>query len=421
MIDVCSDAKEEQIDRHPVRWSLAIGLSIGGLWLLWAYLWVPVVYGAPVWQASNDLWLMVNPARFIGYGDYAQMYQMAPGFYAPPLWPLILAIPVRIADHYHMVQGVPLPVPRPGMWVLMSPFVAAIPAPLIAYGVRRLAWQMGIRKRLALLQTGLVILVMVPCFVWGHPEDATSLAFVLLSIVKARQERYTAAALLMGLSLSSKQWSVLLIPIMLILLYPPGKRLRSFLLMGVVPLVLVFPSLYNTPIITIKALSTAVSVKIPHGSGMTNFLMYHNGLPVIADRGIAVVLAVLFSALAFKAPRQIWWLMGAVLLLRVLCEPVIFAYYLAPPMCMFFIANMQRVGKVRIRDLFVFLSLMIWAQHPDRHLFWWQIEAAIAVPGIFLIAWPYPWIRKRSAGHEIDSPGASDTLSQKAAISSNQP
>ena len=91
---------------------------------------------------------------------------------------------------------------------------------LVAVWLARFAGRRGAGHAAQILIVGVVLLnpLVDSALYWGHPEEILTAALGTGAIIAALEQRPLAAGLLVGLAIASKQWAlVLLIPVVLIL------------------------------------------------------------------------------------------------------------------------------------------------------------------------------------------------------------
>ncbi len=372
-------------------WSAAVGALAGAMVLLYSFLWMPVVHNAHGWLVPGDTWILTEPARYVADGALGYLYTPRNGYYALPL-PAILMAPAQwVSDHYTLLSGYPFPVPKPSAWLVIGPWemLAGIPA---LHAMRRLAASFGLRRaRLGVLQVLLAAVVVVPCELWSHPEDVLALAFVLYGIRAMRAEEHTRAALYLAVAVCCKQWAVVAIPFLLVGV-APGRRLRTLatsaapaVLLAAFPLAvdwadtsraLLFPTFpehlrtgHSSPLLPLF-----VAVAGSHGS------MIGRVLEVLAAPVVAIALR--------KRPEPVQLIgLGGVLMVRMVMEPVMFAYYLAPGLALFVFAVLAANRRVPWGLLGWELVLVAWAQLGTPRTWWWWSGALTIVAVISVTVW----------------------------------
>lgn len=364
-------------------WSTSIGLGLVTALLLTAYalLWMPVVHGDHAWIVAGDWWEGVTTGRQVAYGALGYVYQQGHGFYALPLLPILLAPAVAVGDHLGLVQGYPLPVAHPTLWLAVGPY-ALLWGILLLYAIRRAAWEYGIRDRLWAVQLIGVIAVLVPCGVWGHPEDVLALTGLLASATCARQGRLDRAAVALALAISAKQWALLAIPFLL-LAVPAGRRLRAVVLSVSLPAVLAgFVLAVDWPDASRALLAPTVPTNIPFG--------HHGPLVLLGTTASrpARVLALLLGPLAAWSVRRrpgadtLLFGLGAALLSRALLEPVVFAYYFSPGIAVLALALIARSPQRWLAVLGWVTLASAWSlPRSPATLTWWCGELVILAAG----------------------------------------
>jgi len=362
-------------DRGAWTWSILLTVAFGGLYMAYTLLWMPVVHGRAVWVVSGDTWILTEPARFVANGALGYLYSARPGYYALPLSAILMAPAVWLSDSLRLVGGYPFPVPEPTAWLVVGPFqlLAGIPALRAA---RRLAFAGGLRGRqLVVVQLFVVAVVLYPCAFWGHPEDVLATTFLLGAVAAQRDARTDRAALLLALAICSKQWALVAVPFLLVAT-PAGRRWRAGLVASVPPLVVAalplsvdwwhasrsllfqkFPvhGLYGHQSMILPVLTSVLGA---HGSELSRLL----------EVAAAPVVAV---AVRRRDPDAQLAALGGVLALRIVLEPLVFPYYLAPGALLLGLAATLTLRRIPVQLLWWLAVLAVWSILQTARTGWW--------------------------------------------------
>src|SRR5438270_10316892 len=227
------DVPRAESDQRCFAVSLLLAIAFGGLAMfyslvVWKYqfAWEHHLHGRTLnaWYSTGDTWNIVDAGRYVWHGSLGYVYQAAGSSYALPL-SFILAAPVSaLIDHYNLVEGI-VPLLRPSAWLLVGPFILLFNVFLLD-AVRRLAWDLGLRRRLWTLQLVVLPLVLAPGFEWGHFEDVLALTFVLHAVRFLLLREPIRAGLLISFGVASKQWALMLVPFV-VCVAPTGRRMRT--------------------------------------------------------------------------------------------------------------------------------------------------------------------------------------------------
>ena len=330
------------------------------------------------WYAPMDVWNIVNGGRYVWHGALGYVYTSAGQSYALPL-SYILAAPISAAiDHFHLVEGL-LPIPRPSAWPLVAVFSLLFNIFLLD-AVRRLAWDFGVRRRLWLIQVSAVLVVLVPAFALAHFEDVLALTFLIHAIRYLIRQEPLKAALLLSLSISSKQWALLVIPLFA-LWAPRGRRLLTVLIAGALPGLFVLIVLMSDPHNGFKALfspDSPLNTKANPGH-FSFFYSWFGGKTSRTTRELAVAMSPLIALPLRKVRGHAQLLAGLslVLIVRPLFEPTNFAYYWTPALLLAGFIGVAIHEKFRLRDWVWPVLAILWAlPHGNTHtaLWWWSVE-----------------------------------------------
>jgi hypothetical protein len=228
---------------------------------------------------------------------------------------------------------------------------------LAAVGLARFAGRRGASRLAQVVIVAVAVLnpLVDSALYWGHPEEIITAAFGAAALVAALEQRSLAAGVLVGLAIASKQWAlVLLIPVLLIL----GRdRIRTAViaigLMAIssVPMMLgnfaAFRHVFHyisspQPIVTVFTwlypFSGSGPVRISDINGARPPFIGHQILsietvlshPVILFIGLGLPVLMWWRAGGRPAPRELLVASALVLLLRCVIDPGSAAYYHLP-------------------------------------------------------------------------------------------
>lgn len=333
-----------------------------------------------MWAIGGDAWMATTAAIYVSHGAYQEVYWGSPGYFALPLSAIILVPAVRLGQALGLVNGYPYPLPRPTMWWVVGPWTLLWGSIPVVYAARAVAWAAGVRRNLLVLQVATILIVMVPCAVWGHFEDSLAVAGVLLAVRAKLQGRHFVAAVLLGLAICSKQWAVVAVPFLLFTA-PRGSRLRLTVVAAALPILLVAEPLALHPHVTIRALLTQPTP--PLASRHVGHESILAALGPAADR-VARILTVLLAGVlacwvAIRRPRWLYPAMAVGLLIRPLLEPFMFGYYLSPAVELAVVAMIVHRRRVDGWLALLCAGPVIWAIPNARgsNLTWWAGEVIL--------------------------------------------
>lgn len=386
--DVINQTSPER-DRGALPSSLTIGVAFGCLAMLYSLVlyryqvrWEHNVR-IPLWYAPQDIWNTFNAGRFVWHGLLGNVYTWSGQSYALPL-SYILAAPVAaIIDHYHLVEGL-FPLVQPSAWPLVAIFTLCFNIFLLD-AVRRIAWDLGVRRRLWQIQVAAVFVVLVPAFQFAHFEDVLALTFLLHACRYMFRAQPIRAALLLSLAISSKQWAILAIPLFVVL-SPRGRRLLALAVSGFLPGLFVLLVVSSDPRHGFQSVFSPESPLNPkHNPGHFSFFYTWFGSKTSrATRSASVVLSPIVAWLFRHSRRAEVLLAGLsiVLVVRPLFEPTNFAYYWMPAFLFAGIVGVAAHRTFRVRDWIFQAFAILWtvpASNSNTSLRWWAIQAVLLV------------------------------------------
>jgi hypothetical protein len=332
-------------DAHPWRMTVLLTLLTIGLGMLASLVLVPLVTHYHGWSAPEDSWPSLLAANSVSVGAIGFVYTSTPFYVATPLLAVILAPAALIANRLNLTIDFPFQIPHPTAWLVYGPYAFALCAGLF-WAARRLAFQVGLGARAALVQWGSLVMAAIPMAVlYGHFEDALALACAMLGVTLLLRDRWLEAALAFGFAVAFKQWALMGLPL-LVAIAPKDKRVGMTVRALIVPAVLVALPLIQDWSHASQALFAAKSY--PHGIEHSALWLRHPGSIVAGTpgRAVALVFAVLLG----------WWLrdrkemtlilaaFGVVFLSRLLFEPRVLFYYLGPGLMFLWLHERMTTG-----------------------------------------------------------------------------
>jgi hypothetical protein len=346
-------------DRDANRWwaNLAWGVLFVGAYLCWS-LRLPLLWGHhAAWDVPGDIWEVYSSAIYVVHGGYAFLYDPGTGYAALPLPAIIVAPFEWLGERLHLVAGIPDYVRRPSMWLVLAPVVAIGCTPVI-WAARSLAWELGVRQRLWLVQLNALLVVSVPCALFGHFEDALAVAGIFMAWRAAARSNWMATAIWCAVSIASKEWAVLAVP-MMICQAPRGRRARLGVIAAGTPLLLLAPCLLRDFGNTVTAIFVASSAPAAPGNGHVGLL---SGL-VPGEFTQAAVLVVAAAFGLFRKPSLPMAMCGVGVLFafRVIAEPVAFLYYFSAPLAVLATIVVTSGRRVSLARFGLTLVPLLWA------------------------------------------------------------
>lgn len=343
--------------------------------------WTPLDLGM-ITRAGHQLWM----------GHLSSIYRSGSGLYALPL-SFVLVAPLT------GVLGTSSPDHTQAL-VATAYFLAF--GVVLLHAVRRLAWDMGLRRRLWLVQVLAAALAMIPELEWGHLEDVLALAFVVYAVRRLRTGDHVRAALLLSVAISFKQWAVVLVPLV-VFAAPRATRLRTLAAACALPAALM------AVFIGIDARGALGAFLTPGGIGGPPGHVWFGPAWLGAhttqtNRFLALALAAAVGW-RFRRSSDPVPLVAAILLLRPLTEPANFSYYWSPGLIFAAVAiAATRDRRALAAPLLAGLWALPRAQTTSR--WWWAGEllflavtaSAIWAPQLTRRLFPRPGVRLERVG-----------------------
>jgi hypothetical protein len=287
--------------------------------LLWHY-----------WAQSGDVWQIVDAGRYVWHGALGYVYQGTSYSYALPLSFIVMAPISGLIDDLHLVEGAPYAFPHPSAWALVLPYTLLFGIFLL-HAVRRLAWELEVRRGLLGVQVTACAVVLFPCYYWGHFEDALALAFVLYAVCRLLRSQYLAAGLMLSLAISSKQWAALILPLVIVLT-PSGQRIRTLLAASAWPLFLATFVLGADWPDASRALFSPVNMGSNTPGHLSVYAAWLGAQTSRASRTLGLLVAPLLAWRFRKVagPGHALMAIAVLLSIRPFSEAISYAYYWSP-------------------------------------------------------------------------------------------
>jgi len=367
------------------KWPLLVAALFFATGIAFTFWWGPVVQHVPQWADSGDLWDTYRAAQWVSWGSEGTVYQH--GIYAIvfPGIDVLLAPVAMVATHYRLVNPYPYFVTKPSVLPLLMPYVLAISVPAL-FVFDSLAEFLGVGRGRRILLCWMQGVLLWPVIVlWGHPEEAVALSFLVLALMAACRGRWGRAGWLLGFAVAFQPYALLMLP-MLLGLTPKGHRLativRSLLLscaLLVLPLlqswhatthdVLVQPTNlwpnYATPLL-------AVSPHLARG-------VYSAG----PGRYVVALCALAAGWWAWThrpEPLEIFWSAGLVFAVRFAAEPVVTPYYVWAGAVLLLTVSASQGRRRLFLTVCALVFASTWAYHrASPWAYWLPIVVGLAL------------------------------------------
>lgn len=357
--------------------------------LLFTFLWGPVVHHLHAWIDSGDLWDTYRAAQWVGWGNEGSVYQHQIYALYFPLMAVLLAPVAMINQHFSLADPYPFYIAQPPALPLLITYVLLLSVVML-FAVDRALRSLDIRggRRIAVLWITAVLL-WPTVVMWGHPEEALCVSFILWALVAIRERRWVAVGWLMGFAVAFQPYALLLLP-MVIGLAPGGQRLRTIVRSAALSVALLalpflqafhatfravfeqptyYPPNHPTPLLSLAP-------RIGHG-------VYSAGV----GRYFVVFCALATGYWAWtRGLRALWvfWVAGVLFTLRAVCEPVMAPYYVwAATVFLVLVAAAKGAARLTAATLVISAAGLVAYHHASRWGYWLPVVvlelAALAV------------------------------------------
>ena len=384
-------------DRHCTLWTAAIAAGFAGL----AVLYCTVVYGwthqGGWWYAPKDALTLNRAGWELIHGHLRQVYSGDHGLYALPLaFPLTGLATVAIRALH--LQSAPHP-----QWVFFEvPLLVFLGAPVLQ-AARRLAWDLGLRRRLWGVQLLAVFLVLVPEVQWGHVEDVLCLNFVLWGLRRLIRGQALRACLYLSVAVSFKQWAVMLLPV-LVLAAPAKQRGRHAIAALALPAALAGLFLivsYPDAIRAFTSPATLVRNYPGHPWVDPTWLGSRTGAANrYAAMGLACAVA-WFRRRRIHDPMDVVATAALILMIRPLTESINYPYYWSPGLLLVALVTMASSRRMNVGDWVWPALALAWTlpvSNDVTAMDWWAGEAVLVGVIAFRLANPLEFLSARASG-----------------------
>jgi hypothetical protein len=324
--------------------------------------------------------MVVNGGRFIWHGALGYVYQGTTS-YALPLSFVVMAPISGLVDRYGLIEGYPHPVAHPSAWLLVGPYSLFFGIFLL-HAVRKLAWELGARRRLWAIQVLASVIVLLPAYYWGHFEDVLALTFVLHAVRKLMAREFVSCALMLSLAISFKQTAVVLVPL-IVFMAPVGSRLRTLVAACALPGALVAFTLYVDWSDTYKALFSPVNLLSGYQGHSAIYVTWLGAKTSEVSRALGF-LAALAAGWGFRRVRNAPHILAAlsvILLIRPFSEAINYSYYWSPALLFAGFVGVAVHRQVRWQDWIWPLLAVLWASPRSEGSMspWWWVGEMILV------------------------------------------
>jgi hypothetical protein len=368
-------------DAHPWRAAITLTAALIGLSLTFSLFVVPAIQNRPDWWLNVEAWYPVMAGRFVYSGAFPYLYSAHQGWIAGPLLPIVLAPVAALEDLFHLTDNAVVRVEHPTLWLVLCPYGLSLCA-LLLYSVRRFFVEMHpfeARNGSPLaLQIAAAALVGIPTgVVFLHFEDVLALATIFLALSALERQNARQAALWTGLAICSKQWALLAVPVFA-LRAPRGSRLRYLAASAILPAILYGIPLAADPEHAAHAIFAGQA--FPMLGHAQLWVDRAAALTATAPRVLVVLIALSVPLIATRrragAAMSPTMMLAIIFTARLLVEPVLFGYYLSPPLLFLAFEETERRGFPRWSLVIGGAMLVLFPFHPDPWA-WWAAEVVL--------------------------------------------
>jgi hypothetical protein len=367
------------VDAHP--WRAAVWITLAAVVLeMVCTLWlVPLALYRVGWFVAADAWAPIPAAHYVAYGAIPYLYEGSPYFVAGPTLPLLLAPVAAIGSLFDLTQSIPAALNHPTLWLVYGPYGIGLSMLFLA-AIRRLAVQAGVRTGLVPLQLASVLVVLLPSAgMWMHFEEPLAMACAMWAVTEVLRGNDRRAAIAIGIAICTKQWALLGLPL-IVAAAPPGRRVRALAWGAGIP-----AALFAVPLAfdwSYAAPQLFAAHAYPHAGHAALWVPSAQHITVGTPfRALAVACAIVIARRlrGRTEPTALIAALASVLVMRLVFEPVLFAYYLAPPLAVLLVYELVRTGRVVKTVVFGLAALLLFALHPHP-VVWWAAEVALIAP-----------------------------------------
>jgi hypothetical protein len=385
-----------------------------GLGSAYLFRWGSVVQHHPSqWLSPPDLWTTFAPAIALIHGHLDSVF--GHGAASPGI--LVLLAPIAAlsgslrttlvevgTNHHHLVapqtlfiQGSPVLrtvavtfgghqyLPHPQVLALLAPYTLILSCSAL-FGCDALAERLQVTPgRRVVLNVVQGVLLWNVAVLWGHPEDAVSVALALYALVYALDGRWVGTGWLFGAAIAVQPLTIVLLPIFLVMM---GRRgAFTFLLRALGPaVVLTIGPLVANFHATVSALTTQANYpRLNHETPWTSLAPQLGGkgskMAVGGGPGrlVALVLAIALGWWARRwrsKPEMIVWAVALAFALRCYTESVLDAYYVWPALAVgLVLAARGSSWRLRVAVVVAVATTVVAQWHLGLWL-WWSLDVA---------------------------------------------
>ncbi len=387
--------QSRRVDHQARRtWALVATVVYLAVSLAFTFLWGPVIRHQALWVVPGDIWSTFRNAHFVGWGDFASIYDPQYGLLTFPAVVVVLTPVAMLSGHFGATESIGLfTVAHPSAWLLLGPATLLLGASC-PFAFDAMAEELGVDrgKRVLLLAAECVVLFQVVTL-WGHPEDMTALGLASYALLMGWRGRWRSSGWLWGAAIAFQPLVLVLVPVA-VASAAPGRRVH-LCVRAVVPsaVLLAIPLATQWGMTTGAMLHQGNRTDLDHPTPWIAFSA-HLG-PHLVSAGPGRVLALGAAvALGWVAWRRrpslagLVWLGALALALRCFFESVMVPFYLGPPFALLLIASAAAPGWRRLAvTSLAMVAATVLAFHDLGEWAYWLPMVALLATGL-VCSWP---------------------------------
>ena len=353
---------------------------------------------------------MTGAAHDVWSGKLDQIYASNIGLLALPL-SFLAVLPVA-----PLLGAMNQPVPYHDAATLVAGSYILFLGAFLLHAVRKVAWELGVRRQLVLLQVLAVVLVLLPELEYGHLDDVLALTAVVYTVRWIARREHVAAAAALSVAISFKQWAFMLVPLV-IAGAPARRRVRAAFAAGSLPAILAALSIGLDGSSAVKAFFSPLpsSQLTGHPGFDPNWLGAHSSE---ASRLAAAVIAtaVGIACARITNPSRFLAAVAVILAIRPLTETVNYSYYWSPTLLFVVLSLLIAEGRFTIGTAGWSASALLWSLPrglDSSPAGWWVCQLVL----LGALSWKALRVLRRGATQtESKSPAGtgSDAMSPKS-------
>lgn len=165
------------------------------------------------WLTPGDLWSSYRTAHWVGWGAFGSLYSATGGFLTFPGLAILLSPVAMFTRALGLSECFPYMIPHPTAWLVIGP-VEMLFGCTSLFALDSLGSRLGVKTSRRWILCTIQGFALWPILVlWGHPEDAISLALAVYALISVMDRRWTRAGWLFGAAVCFQPLVLLLLPL----------------------------------------------------------------------------------------------------------------------------------------------------------------------------------------------------------------